>query len=248
MKILVVSLAGIGDTLIATPLIRELRAIYPTAVIDVFVMWAGSRDALEGNPCVNTVYFKNLLKSSKVEVMKFLWNLRRNKYDASINAHPQAKLEYRIVARIIGARKRISHNYHHSEWFSRLLGDHTIPQDYERHSVENTLDLLRFLDVKPVLPTHQYDLFLSPAELAWADAFFAERKLAGRRRFALHVGSGGTKNLALRRWPLENYIALIQRLNRTHPELAILLFGGPEEEKDHAQILAQTSREQVFEV
>src|SRR5262249_46810137 len=133
MKILVVSLAGIGDTLIATPLIRELRAIYPQAQIDALVLWAGARDALEGNPYVNNVYQKNLLKSSKAEALKFLWSLRRHKYDVSINAHPQGKIHYRIVARIIGAAKRISHNYHHSEWYSRLLGDHTIPQDYEKH-------------------------------------------------------------------------------------------------------------------
>ena len=33
MKILVISLAGIGDTLLATPLIRSMRAQLPDAVI-----------------------------------------------------------------------------------------------------------------------------------------------------------------------------------------------------------------------
>ena len=248
MKILVISLAGIGDTLIATPLIRELRAIYPTAVIDALVLWPGARDVLEGNPYVNTVFQKNLLKVGKLESLKFLWSLRQRRYDVSINAHPQGKIHYRIVARIINARQRLSHNYHQSRWFDPFLGDHTIPQDYEKHSVENTLDLLQFLGVKPVLPNHDYDLFLSPAEIAWADAFIQERNLTARKRFGIHVGSGGTKNLALRRWPLENYLSLIQRMNQHHPEVAILLFGGPEEEKHHAEILARTSRDQVFAV
>ncbi len=248
MKILVISLAGIGDTLIATPLLRELRAIYPDAVIDVLVLWAGARDVLEGNPHVNSVFQRNLMTGDRWGSLSFLWRLRQRRYDVSINTHPQGKIHYRIVARIINARKRISHNYHQSEWFRRLLGDLTLPQDYERHSVENTLDLLQFLEVKPVLARHEYELFLTPGEHAWAEAFLAERNLVGRKRFAFHVGSSGTKNLALRRWPVERYAELIQRMNRRHPEVAILLFGGPEEEKLHAQILACTSREDVFVV
>ena len=38
VKILVISMAGIGDTLLATPLIRELRANFPAAVIEALVL------------------------------------------------------------------------------------------------------------------------------------------------------------------------------------------------------------------
>jgi len=249
MKILVISLAGTGDTLLATPVIHELRAIYPAAVIDVLVLWPGAKDILEGNPYLNTVFQKNLMKNNqlnKLAALKFLWSLRLHRYDVSINTHPQSKLLYRLAARVINARTRISHNYHQSKWFDRLLGDHTLPQDYEQHSVENTFALLQFLAVKPVLPRHAGELFLSPAETAWADAFLRERNLGARKRFGIHVGSSGTKNLALRRWPVEHYVSLIQRLNQQYPKLAILLFGGPEEEQAHEQILAHTSRNQVF--
>jgi ADP-heptose:LPS heptosyltransferase len=50
MNILVISLAGIGDTLFATPLIHELRANFPAANIDALVLWTGSKHLLEGNP------------------------------------------------------------------------------------------------------------------------------------------------------------------------------------------------------
>jgi heptosyltransferase-2 len=252
MKILVISLAGVGDTVLATPLVHELRAIFPTAVIDVLVLWVGSRDVLEGNPYINSVFQKNLIKKSnklnKLAALRFLWSLRQRHYDVSLNTHPQSKILYRLAARIINARTRISHNYHQSKWFDRLLGDHTLPQDYEKHSVENTLALLQFLGVKPVLPHHDCELFLSPGEIAWADSFLSERNLGARKRFGIHVGSSGTKNLALRRWPLDHYLSLIQRMNQNHPEVAILLFGGPEEERAYEQILARTSRRHVFVV
>jgi ADP-heptose:LPS heptosyltransferase len=43
MKILLIAMAGIGDTLLATPLIRELRLNYPDAQIDALVLWKGQK-------------------------------------------------------------------------------------------------------------------------------------------------------------------------------------------------------------
>ena len=248
MKLLVISQAGIGDTLFATPFIHELRANFPDAQLDVFVRWAGSRDVLENNPHVNAVHQHDLLAGSALESLRFLRGLRRQKYDVSFNTHPQSKIHYRVVARFIGAPLRASHLYDHSGVLDRLLVNRRVPQSYERHAIENNLALLGLIGAKPVLPRHAYELFLTPAERHWADEFFASRRLSDRPRLGLHVGSGSTKNLALRRWPLENFIALIQRLKQTQPQLAVLLFGGPGERSDHEKILAQTDGEQVFAV
>jgi heptosyltransferase-2 len=237
MRILIISLAGIGDTLFATPLIHELRANFPESKIDALVLWGGARDVLEGNPHLNAVHQKNLLKSSKPDALSFLWSLR-NRYDVSINTHPQSRIHYRAVARMIGAGKRISHEYDRWSVFDRVLVNRALPQDYERHSIENNLALLRFLDAGLRLSSHDYELFLSPEESKWADDFVTAQGLAGRKLLGIHVGSGGTKNLALRRWPLEFYAELIQKLNRGVPELGIVLFGGPEEAKDHERLLA----------
>src|SRR5438445_7786111 len=111
MKILVISLAGIGDTLFATPLIHELRANFPEAAIDALVLWSGSRDLLEGNPHLNNLHQKNLMKMGTPASLKYLSQLRRNRYDVSINTHPQSRIHYRLVARLISARTRLSHQY-----------------------------------------------------------------------------------------------------------------------------------------
>src|SRR4051794_41044667 len=111
MKILVISLAGIGDTILSTPLIRELRANFPDAQIDALVLWAGSKNLLEGNPNLNTIYQRNFLKESTVSSLRFLWPLRKQGYDVSINTHPQSRIHYRATAWFLGARTRISHVY-----------------------------------------------------------------------------------------------------------------------------------------
>src|ERR1041385_5114030 len=109
MKILVIAMSGIGDTLIATPLFHELRANFPGAQIDALVMWAGAKDILEGNPHVNRVWQKNMIKEGALKTFPFLLRLRRERYDVSLNAHTQGRLAYRMVAAIIGAKLRVGH-------------------------------------------------------------------------------------------------------------------------------------------
>ena len=246
MKILVISLAGIGDTLMATPLIHELRANFPNATLDALVMWPGSKDLLAGNPHLNQVFQYNLIKAGTAASLKFLRGLRQQQYDLSLNTHPQSRADYRVASRLIGARIRVSHRYDQSGVFDWLLVNRVAPQDYSVHCVENNLALLPLCGAKPLLPAHDYELFLTEAERDWAGQFITQSGLAGRVRLGIHVGSGGTKNLALRRWPLESYIALIKELNQSRPDIAVLLFGGPEEEENHAQILAASRPRSVI--
>jgi ADP-heptose:LPS heptosyltransferase len=243
MKILVISMAGIGDTLIATPLIHELRANYPEAVIDALAMWPGSRELLENNPHVNRVFQKNLLQCGKVEAFSFLWSLRRERYQLSINTHPQSRIHYRLAAWLAGAQVRLSHQYECFTWLDRLLITGTLPQDYARHSIENNFDLLPFIGAKQKLAAHPMEFFLTPAEERQADDYLVQNKLFGKKILGIHAGSGGTKNLPLKRWPLKHYAGLVRQLNKERPNIHVLLFGGPEEAKDHEVILAQANRD-----
>ena len=240
-------MAGIGDALLATPLIHELRANFPNATIDVLVKEKGAKDSLENNPHVNRVFFENLLKAGKFDALRFFWSLRKNGYDVSINAHPQSRMVYRIAARIVGATLRISHEYERFNWFDRWLVNQTLPQDYTRHSIENNFDVLPLIGGKVKLPKHEIEIFLASDEEKWADEFLAKNKLAGKTILGVHVGSGGTKNLPLKRWPLKNYAGLIRRLNKERREIRVLLFGGPEETKDHQIVLAQANRDLTME-
>jgi heptosyltransferase-2 len=246
LKILVISFAGIGDTLFATPLIHELRANFPEATLDVFVRWSGSKGLLANNPHVDTVHQKDIAADSKIGSLAFLTKLRSKRYDVSINTFPQSRRDYRIVAKAINAKLRLSHEYDNFTAFDRRLTNKSIPVDYSRHAVENNLSLLQFLDVKPKLPRHRYELFLKDTEREWAADYIEEHRLKSRPLLGIHVGSGGTKNLAQRRWPLKNYIELVQQLHEKEPELAVLFFGGPEEKQDHARLQATSGLGKLF--
>ncbi|MGO9587576.1 MAG: glycosyltransferase family 9 protein [Limisphaerales bacterium] len=246
MKILVISMAGNGDTLFATPLIHELRAHFPDATIDALVRWRGAKGLLEGNPHLNSIHQRNFISDSKIGSLKFLLKLRAQGYDISFNTHPQSRRYYRLVAKFINAPMRLGHDYECSGALDRWLTNRTLPQDYTRHSAENNLSLLSLIKAKPLLPRHRYEVFLTDAEHAWAADFVTEQNLSGRPMLGVHVGSGGTKNLALRRWPLGHYLELVRRLRERHSKLAILFFGGPEEQADHEKIQTAAGGENLF--
>ena len=246
MNILVISLAGNGDTLFATPLIHELRANFPGAAIEALVRWAGARDLLAGNPHLNRVHQKDLVKCGPLAALQYLDSLRRNRYDLSINTHPQSRIHYRVVARLIGAQTRFSHDYDGASMLDRGLVNLRLPQDYTKHAVENNLAVLPLIGARPLLPRHETELYLTAAEEVWTNEFIARHGLAGKKLLGIHVGSGGTKNLALRRWPLANYIELVRRLRQIQPETGILFFGGPDEQADHEQILKTLGPQQLF--
>jgi len=140
------------------------------------------------------------------------------------------------VAWLIGARVRVSHEYENHGWLDRRLIHRTIPQDYTKHSVENNQRLLDLLETRSHEDSLEYELHLTADEITWARDYALKHDLNGRFTLGMHVGSGATKNLFLKRWPLECWLELLSRLARAHPEMRVLLFGGPEEAEAHAAI------------
>ena len=74
--------------------------------------------------------------------------LRRDRYDVSINTHPQSRIDYRVVARIIGATHRISHGYEYFHLLDRWLVTHACRR-ITPHSMDNNLKLLSLLGKAP---------------------------------------------------------------------------------------------------
>lgn len=235
-RILVLSLAGIGDTLMATPVLHEVRAQFPEAQVDVLVLWAGSAQILDGNPHVSRVWRHDFIRSSKWASLRFVTSLRRQRYDLSLTLHPQGRRAYRLITRMIGAQRRLSHQYENHNVLDRLLVTDEVPQDYSVHCIENNLRLLETAGYRRSLSEHNYELPLTPAETGWAREQVGALGLAGSPWLGVHVGSGGTKNLALRRWPLAHYESLFAALYRRNPGCRIVLFGGPEETAPHERL------------
>ena len=91
MKILIIKFRNIGDVLLSTPLIANIKYYYPDSNID-FALNKGCEEMVYGNPDINNiiVYDRPRIKklgilSQIFEEIKFTRNIRSNNYDTVIN-------------------------------------------------------------------------------------------------------------------------------------------------------------------
>ena len=203
-------------------------------------------DILVGNPHLNRIHHFNMLKEGSGRTLRFLMGLRREGFDISLNTYPQSKSQYRIITRLLAAKVRASHRYDNRGWWDGWLVNREIAQSYDQHSVSQNLALLDVIGAKPKCDRHVTQLFLSSDEIGWAKEYVDRNQLRDSVLVAFHVGSGTTKNLALRRWPLDYYRELIARLLNLRSNLKVLLLGGPEEQQDHRWLMEKVANPRLL--
>jgi len=149
-RILVMKFRNIGDVLLLTPLLANLKQHYPDARIDVAVN-KGTEAMVEGHPAVDEVivYDRNaiktlpLLKRIKAE-LDFAFSLRRKKYDMVINTTKGDRGAQ--LAWISGAEVKIGYPPKKNRLLQNVF-THELPPQQFRHTIETNLDVLRVLEL-----------------------------------------------------------------------------------------------------
>ena len=232
MKILILCLPGIGDGLMATPMVKVLREKFPKAKIDVLCMFAGVNYVYKNNPYINNVYFVSIFMKGKLNALKVLWPFKKRKYDVSILCFPAYRREYHWVSYFIGAKKRISHKFNHGffEEFNFLETD-LVPFDEKEHHVTNDLNLLKPLDIswenEYKRTDFKYDLKLDKEDIDFGKDFLKMKKWDKKNVVGFHPGSIKSPMGILRRWPAKNFTQLGKYLVKNGKK--IIIFAGPEE-------------------
>ena len=229
-RMLVLLLAGAGDTLLTTPMLRELKTSFPSTQIDALVMQGPSScEVLAGSPAINKVHYHHFLKEGFFSSLNKCMSLRRAGYDCVLVPMPHNRLAYNLIAFLIGGRKRIGYEYSiRCGSMSRAFLTKTIKEDGALHLVENNLRMLTEGFGKPLTTTQaSLDLQLKDNHHDFATAFLSESGLSHGETIAIHPGSGTTKNLHLKRWPTEKWADLVKKISRDYG-VGILVLGGPD--------------------
>lgn len=166
MRILVIQQKRIGDVLTSTIICNNLKAKFPDSTID-YMCYPNSIDVLIENPNIdNIIPVTNKIRKSTFEFIKFIFEIRRKKYDVVIDVY--SKLGTSLIAFFSGAKYKVS--YH--KWYSNIFYNYS----YERFdaiksefglAIENRLLLLKpffsekITNVKP-------KIFLKESEIAEA--------------------------------------------------------------------------------
>ncbi len=217
-NILLIQLRQLGDIILTTPCIRELKRAWPEARIS-FLCHPMGRLILEDNPYIDQLLTYDP-KQAWYQEWAFVRSLRAQRFDLVLDFmyNPRSAL----YARLSGAPRRLAFPSRRQSLFTDI-----VPQDpIVEYIVLEKFRYLRHLGVKPLQ---------GGLDLPW----FAQHAAVVERWIAqepLLKGTGPRVILAPthrrpdRQWPLERYAAIADRLTREWGALVIWAWGPGEEE------------------
>jgi heptosyltransferase-2 len=85
-KALIIQTAFLGDVILATPVVSELKRIYPQLMIDMLVK-KGNEELLANHPAINQTYTFNKASGKLRAMLSLIKTFRANRYDIVINLH-----------------------------------------------------------------------------------------------------------------------------------------------------------------
>ncbi len=172
MKILILKFRNIGDVLLITPLLSNLKQNYPKSQIDVAVN-KGTEPMVSLNPNIDKlfIYDRDLIKS--LSFIKKLWkelqfslSFRKERYDMVVNLTEGDRGAQ--IAWLSSTPMRIG--YKNKNWIFKNAFNHYLPKQEYRHTLETNLDPLRSLNLP--IKNKKVEIFFSEE-----DEIFVERKL-----------------------------------------------------------------------
>jgi ADP-heptose:LPS heptosyltransferase len=245
-RILFIELSEMGSTIIADPAMRRARELYPQAEL-YFLIFAKNRASLdilgtvarERTITIDSDDFRGLTLST----VAALWRIRRSRIDLVIDLELFSRFSS-LLSLLSGAPLRVGFHRFHNEGLYR--GNHlTHPVQYNphQHMAKNFLALVhaaaegsavmphtkrRFTDQETRLTPYQAD----PARRAALRQRLIQAypALAGAGKWVI-LNPNASELMPLRKWPLEQFGALAERLLRD-ADVAVLITGAASEKPD----------------
>ncbi len=224
-KILIIKLRAVGDVVLSTIVLKNVRHAYPHARID-FLTQDYCVDIVKDHPDLNTIWSVDLKTWDNQSLMhrirsvhSFYNQIRRTGYDLVFDFFGNPRTAW--ITWYSGAPFRVGYDYRIRQWaYSKVIhsrADHI-------HEADWHLDALTALDI-PVVSRALSVPVSANAELV-AQRFWSHYQLHSKRVVAINF-SGGWKE---KRWPLDRFAAVSRHLVQEY-QVVPLVIWGPGEEK-----------------
>ncbi|MFZ4590442.1 MAG: glycosyltransferase family 9 protein [Ignavibacteria bacterium] len=220
-KILVIKFGGIGDVLMSTPVLPNLREYFPNAHIDYLTL-IKNRDVLMDNHYIDRV----LTFDARIDKS---WDLLRHIRDKGYNlvvdlfGNPRTAL----LTYVTGAKYRVGFKFRGRSYAYNIKID---GRGGEVHNSDFNLDAL----IKAGIPivSKKLNLSVNIVHKEYADKYIKDNKLENEFLVGIAI-TGGWES---KRYKIKDYIELITLLSSKYKVKFLLLWGNKKEYKDAQEI------------
>lgn len=210
IKILIVRLKPAGDTILVSAVFRNLKRLYPGALIDI-VLYPASRSAAGANPHIRKVI---VLKRNNLSKFLFYLKLPFLGYDVTIDFinNPTSGL----ITLFSMARIRIGRDLPRNFFYSRRVG-----QPREEYSALASLRVLKFLGLKN-FNDYMPEYFIPEEDKITAEKIMNRLGVRPKERLA---GIFASAKYPTRQYPASSFARLAQLVRRDFKVRVLFLFG-----------------------
>lgn len=222
-KILVIRLDDIGDVILATPVLRNLKESFPDATIDLMVK-SSTQDVVVNNPWVNRIWtlepfwMRTAKPSGPMRWLLLIRQLRKEGYDLVLEL--RGNPFNLILAFLSGSRHRVGYG---AQGLGFLLTA-VVPYDNNaRHEIDRNLDVLRGLGL-PVR-SKKPEFFIPDTAARLTERFLKACRVSDDDLLVcIHPGAPWLP----KRWPKERFAAVAEALIGKYGS-KIVLIGNADE-------------------
>lgn len=137
-RILIIQTASLGDVILSTSLAEELHNRFPDASLD-YLIKDGYQLLFKNHPFINRIYVWQKSRDKYKNLIKLIFKIRRNNYDAIINVHRFASSG--IITSLSGAKVKSGFDKNPLSFFFTQKIKHSIGDGL--HEIERNFGLLR---------------------------------------------------------------------------------------------------------
>ncbi|WP_027128457.1 glycosyltransferase family 9 protein [Fusobacterium perfoetens] len=210
MRILIIRLSSIGDIILTTPILKQLKEKYPNITID-FLVLKNFKDSIEGSPYIdNLILFDKKINDGYKNIKELAKKLNKNNYDYVFDLH--RKFRSKLISNGIKAK---TFTYPKRKiWKTLLVRLKVIKYHVDDSIIKNYFKAFKVLDLK-----YKFEDLHFP---------FTKQDLERVKEFGglFAIAPGASKET--KKWLPENFGKLAKKLYAKY-NIKTVLLGGKED-------------------
>lgn len=214
-KILLIKPRGIGDIVLSTIVLDDLKKTCPSAEIH-YLTETFAKDALANNPLVTKVH-----TMGKTEfVLKVALRLRKEKFDMIIDLWSNPRSAQ--ITFLTHSKYRVGFSYRGRRYAYNIFGT---SGRGDHHSAEHNLELLKALGI--TITSKRIHFYTNEKDDIWALDFIKANSLSNKKIIGI-IPSGGWPS---KRCDAEKWVDICNTIGQKY-EVIFLVLWGPGDEND----------------